>query len=166
MCIWSLTLSTFGVDEVMGLNLSALWAGALRHSRSQLWAKVQLGTQAVNIPRQVHLWDLRCELSAQVHLPKFTLSTFGAGALRREDAGDGGGGGGPLFEPRHDAKTGYAPHSCHANWKHIPPWRQPRVKYMVSLINSRSNTTSRRWHLWEIDSRFSWHKPVTVKAWS
>ena len=34
-----------------------------------------------------------------------------------------------------------------------PPWRQPRGKEMVSLANSHTNATSKRWHLWEIDSR-------------
>jgi len=34
-----------------------------------------------------------------------------------------------------------------------PPWRQPRGKWMVSLVNSHTNTTSKRWHLWEIDFR-------------
>jgi hypothetical protein len=36
-----------------------------------------------------------------------------------------------------------------------PPWRHPRGKYMVSLVNSHSNATSRRWHLLEIDLRFA-----------
>ena len=36
-----------------------------------------------------------------------------------------------------------------------PPWRQPRGKWMVSLVNSHTNATSRRWHLWEIDLRFA-----------
>ena len=35
-----------------------------------------------------------------------------------------------------------------------PPWRQPSGKWMVSL-HSRTNTTSRRKHLWEIDLRFA-----------
>ena len=34
-----------------------------------------------------------------------------------------------------------------------PPWRQSRGKLMVSSINSHANATSKRWHLWEIDSR-------------
>ena len=37
----------------------------------------------------------------------------------------------------------------------VPPWRQLRGKWMVSSVNSRSNATSRRWHLWEIDLRFA-----------
>ena len=36
-----------------------------------------------------------------------------------------------------------------------PPWRQPRGKWMVSLVNSHTNATSKRWHLWEIDLRFA-----------
>jgi len=35
-----------------------------------------------------------------------------------------------------------------------PPWRQPRGKSMVSLVNSHTNATRIGWHLWEIDSRF------------
>ena len=36
-----------------------------------------------------------------------------------------------------------------------PPWRQPRGNWMVSLVNSHTNATSKRWHLWEIDLRFA-----------
>jgi len=36
-----------------------------------------------------------------------------------------------------------------------PPWRQPRGKQIVSLVNSHTNVTSRRWHLQEIDVRFA-----------
>ena len=36
----------------------------------------------------------------------------------------------------------------------LPPWRPPRGKWMVSLVNSHTNATSKRWHLWEIDLRF------------
>ena len=36
-----------------------------------------------------------------------------------------------------------------------PPWRQPRGKWMVSLVNSHTNATSKRWHLWEIDLRIA-----------
>jgi len=36
-----------------------------------------------------------------------------------------------------------------------PPWKQPRGKWMVSLVNSHTNATSKRWHLWEIDFRFA-----------
>ena len=38
---------------------------------------------------------------------------------------------------------------------HLPPWRQPKGKWMVSVVNSHTNTTSKRWHLWEIDLRFA-----------
>ena len=36
-----------------------------------------------------------------------------------------------------------------------PPWRQPRGKWMVSLVNSHTNATRIGWHLWAIDSRFA-----------
>ena len=36
-----------------------------------------------------------------------------------------------------------------------PPWRQPRRKWMVSLVNSHTNATSIGWHLWEIYLRFA-----------
>ena len=36
-----------------------------------------------------------------------------------------------------------------------PPWRQPRGKWMVSLVNSDTNATRIGWHLWEIDLRFA-----------
>jgi len=36
-----------------------------------------------------------------------------------------------------------------------PPWRQPRDKTIVSLINSHTNVTGFGWHLWEIDLRFA-----------
>ena len=36
-----------------------------------------------------------------------------------------------------------------------PPWRQPRGKWMVSLVNSHTNATSKRGHLWEIHWRFA-----------
>ena len=36
-----------------------------------------------------------------------------------------------------------------------PPWRQPRGKQMVSLVNSHTNATRIGWHLWEIDLRFA-----------
>ena len=35
------------------------------------------------------------------------------------------------------------------------PWRQPRGKWMVYLVNSRTNATRIGWHLWEIDLRFA-----------
>ena len=34
-----------------------------------------------------------------------------------------------------------------------PPWRQPRCKSIVSLVNSHTNATRIGWHLWEIDLR-------------
>ena len=34
------------------------------------------------------------------------------------------------------------------------PWRQPRGKSMVSLVNSLTNATRIGWHVWEIDSTF------------
>ena len=36
-----------------------------------------------------------------------------------------------------------------------PPWRQPRDTLMVSSVNSHANTTSKRWHLCEINIRFA-----------
>ena len=36
-----------------------------------------------------------------------------------------------------------------------PLLRRPKGKWMVSLVNSHINATSKRWHLWEIDLRFS-----------
>ena len=36
-----------------------------------------------------------------------------------------------------------------------PPWRQPKGKWMVPLVNFHTNPTSKRWHLWEIDLRFA-----------
>ena len=36
-----------------------------------------------------------------------------------------------------------------------PPCMQPRGKTIVSLVNSYTNATSKRWHLWEIDLRFA-----------
>ena len=38
---------------------------------------------------------------------------------------------------------------------HTPPWRQPRGKWVVSLVNSHTNTTRIGWHLWEINLRFA-----------
>ena len=35
------------------------------------------------------------------------------------------------------------------------PWRQPRGKFMVSLVNSHTNATRIGWRLWEIDLRFA-----------
>ena len=42
----------------------------------------------------------------------------------------------------------------------MPPWRQPRGKLMVSLVNSHTNATRIGWHLWEIDSRFAHGLPL------
>jgi len=39
--------------------------------------------------------------------------------------------------------------------EHRPPWRQPRGKWMVSLVKAHTNATLKRLHLWEIDSRFA-----------
>ena len=45
----------------------------------------------------------------------------------------------------------------------LPPWRQPRGKSMVYLVNSHTNATRIGRHLWEIDLRFApglppgWH---------
>ena len=36
-----------------------------------------------------------------------------------------------------------------------PPWRQPKGKWMVSLVNSHTHATSKRQHLWDIDLRFA-----------
>ena len=36
-----------------------------------------------------------------------------------------------------------------------PPWRQLMDKQMVSLVNSHTKATSKRWHLWKIDFRFA-----------
>jgi len=35
------------------------------------------------------------------------------------------------------------------------PWRQPRGKWIVSLVNSHENATRIGWHLCEIDLRFA-----------
>ena len=40
-------------------------------------------------------------------------------------------------------------------WQRRPPWRQLRGKWMVSLVNSCTNATSKKWHLCEIDTRFA-----------
>jgi len=45
--------------------------------------------------------------------------------------------------------------SQHGVCNATPPWMQPRGNSMVSLINSHTNATRSRWHLWEIDSRFA-----------
>jgi len=40
-------------------------------------------------------------------------------------------------------------------WRGGPPWRQPRGKWMVSLVNSHTNATRIGWHLWDFDLRFA-----------
>ena len=35
------------------------------------------------------------------------------------------------------------------------PWRQPRGKWLVSLVNTHTDAISKRWHLWEIDLKFA-----------
>ena len=67
------------------------------------------------------------------------------------------------FPPRR-ARPGPGPHksraaTCEAqrtlaSVRH-PPWRQPRCKSMVSLVNSHTNATRVGWHLWDIDLRFA-----------
>ena len=37
----------------------------------------------------------------------------------------------------------------------LPPWRQPRGRLKVSLVNSHTIATRIGWHLWKIDSRFA-----------
>ena len=46
-----------------------------------------------------------------------------------------------------------------------PPWRQPRGKWMVSLVNSHTNTTSKRWHLWENGRRFALNSSYSTPGW-
>ena len=36
-----------------------------------------------------------------------------------------------------------------------PPWRQPRGRSMVSLVNPHTNATIIGWHLWQIDLKFA-----------
>ena len=36
-----------------------------------------------------------------------------------------------------------------------PPWKQPRGKWMVSLVTFHTNATSKRWHLRVIDLRLA-----------
>ena len=60
-------------------------------------------------------------------------------------------------DPRLDvagARTGGG-RSGGGNIGESPPWRQLRGKRVVSLINSHTNATSKRWHLWEIDLKFT-----------
>jgi len=71
--------------------------------------------------------------ASQEWLPLEPLSEFGSHTVSQEARGAPSRG-----KPRQD-----------------PPWRQPRGKTMVSLVNSHTNATSTRWHLWEIDLRFA-----------
>ena len=67
--------------------------------------------------------------------------------------------------PRYQAILGYVVKSPSVYGDHnliekvfgmgLPPWRQPRGKWTVSLVNSHTNVTSKRWHLWKIDLRFA-----------
>jgi len=36
-----------------------------------------------------------------------------------------------------------------------PPWRQPKGKWMVALVNPHTHATRIGWHMWEIDLRFA-----------
>ena len=50
--------------------------------------------------------------------------------------------------------------TCDLAWRDFPaltppPWRQPRGKWTVSLVNFHTNASSKRWHLWEIDLGFA-----------
>jgi len=64
----------------------------------------------------------------------------------------GFGGGDATLWTRAAASLAHTPDNT--GTKH-PPWRQPRGKWMVSSVNSLTNATSRRRHLWEIDLRFA-----------
>ena len=68
-----------------------------------------------------------------------------AGGAGAGGGGEEGGGGGSLEGEGALAAVLFA----------VPPWMQPRGKWMVSLVNSYTNTTSKRRHLWEIDLRFA-----------
>ena len=46
-----------------------------------------------------------------------------------------------------------------------PPWRQPRGKWMVSLVNSHTNATRIGWYMWEIDLRFAPGLPLECREW-
>jgi len=45
----------------------------------------------------------------------------------------------------------------------MTPWRQPRCKSMVSLVNYDTHATRIGWHLWEIDVRLA---PGLPPGWS
>ena len=58
-------------------------------------------------------------------------------------------------ESKEEEKEGQqAQHPVHQTPAQSPPWRQPRGKWMVSLVNSHTNATRIGRHLWEIDLRF------------
>jgi len=60
---------------------------------------------------------------------------------------------------RRSKVDGFVPHTQLDNSRRVreadPPWRQPRGISMGSLVNSHTNATSSRWHVWEMDSRFA-----------
>ena len=58
------------------------------------------------------------------------------------------------LERAEDGPDG-APGDLHQEYHIGPPWRQPRGKSMVSLVNSHANGTRIGCHLWEIDLRFA-----------
>jgi len=68
--------------------------------------------------------------------------------------GGGGQGRGRGAELRRSAR-GRGRQGTAANLSATPPWRQPRGKTIVSLVNSHANATSKSQHLWEIDFRFA-----------
>jgi len=45
------------------------------------------------------------------------------------------------------------------------PWRQPRGKWIIYLVNFHTNATSKRWHLWEIDLRFALNSTPGWNRW-
>ena len=58
---------------------------------------------------------------------------------------------------RPPGRASIGPRGCRA-WRGqrvTPSWRQPRGKWMVSLVKSYANATSQRLHLWEIDLRLA-----------
>jgi len=73
-----------------------------------------------------------------------------------------------VYAPQIRARLGTAAHFCevksatgknerleHAAKPRTPPWRQPRCKSIVSLVNSHTKAARIGWHLWEIDLRFA-----------
>ena len=61
----------------------------------------------------------------------------------------------PPNENLHPEPSTLNPNPPPPRMETYPPWRQPRCKWMVSLVNSHTNVNSKRWHLWEIDLRFA-----------